>query len=276
MKYCRFIKRGEEGQSGGKNLKCWVHYSNYFPAEIHKEVDLNNGKKVGYVMGYHPHGIIGLGAFSHFISNGTNRTDVLSEINPHMMILNPLFYIPFSREIALLGGACSVSKSSCVYSLKQGQSIVIAIGGAKEALDARPGTLVLTLNDRFGFVKIALQNGADLVPILSFGENEMFNQVENEEGSVCRNIQNAMQKYMGFSMPLPYGRGIFNYDLGMMPHRVPIRTFVGVPISVEKDENPSSEKIKLYHQKYLASLTQVYEKYKDQHFRTRSNSLVFK
>lgn len=50
-------------------------------------------------------------------------------------------------------------------------------GGAEEALDAHPGSHIITLNKRKGFVKTALQTGAQLVPMYCFGENELFKQV---------------------------------------------------------------------------------------------------
>ena len=63
-----------------------------------------------------------------------------------------------------------------------GSAVVIVVGGAQEALDARPGSYRITLLDRKGFVRKALQFGADLVPVYSFGENEIFNQKPNPSG----------------------------------------------------------------------------------------------
>jgi 2-acylglycerol O-acyltransferase 2 len=63
-----------------------------------------------------------------------------------------------------------------------GQAITIVIGGASESLSAHPGTADLTLKKRFGFVKIAIREGADLVPVFSFGENDVgsvFSDTEN-------------------------------------------------------------------------------------------------
>jgi 2-acylglycerol O-acyltransferase 2 len=40
------------------------------------------------------------------------------------------------------------------------------------ALDARPGANDLTLGRRLGFVRIAMENGAKLLPVFSFGEND--------------------------------------------------------------------------------------------------------
>jgi 2-acylglycerol O-acyltransferase 2 len=72
-------------------------------------------------------------------------------------------------------GICSVSKPSCanILSLGPGNAITIVIGGAAESLAAHPGTNDLTLKKRFGFIKMAIREGADLVPVFSFGENDV-------------------------------------------------------------------------------------------------------
>jgi hypothetical protein len=51
--------------------------------------------------------------------------------------------------------------------------LTIVVGGAAESLSARPGTADLTLKRRMGFIKLAMRQGADLVPVFSFGENDV-------------------------------------------------------------------------------------------------------
>ena len=41
-------------------------------------------------------------------------------------------------------------------------------------MQVEPGTFNLVLGRRKGFVRLALQTGSSLVPIVSFGENDMF------------------------------------------------------------------------------------------------------
>jgi 2-acylglycerol O-acyltransferase 2 len=109
--------------------------------------------------------------------------------------------MPFHRDILLALGICSVSKQSCSNILKAGpgSAITIVVGGAAESLSAHPGTADLTLRRRLGFIKVAIQHGfvapllparsicwmgstymasplssrADLVPVFSFGENDV-------------------------------------------------------------------------------------------------------
>ncbi|PSR82190.1 hypothetical protein PHLCEN_2v6113 [Hermanssonia centrifuga] len=96
-------------------------------------------------------------------------------IVPHLLTLASNFRVPFYRDILLALGICSVSKQSCSNILKKGpgQAITIVVGGAAESLSAHPGTADLTLRKRLGFIKIAIQHGADLVPVFSFGENDV-------------------------------------------------------------------------------------------------------
>jgi hypothetical protein len=59
-------------------------------------------------------------------------------------------------------GGCSANKESLEYLLSQpgtGKALCLLVGGAVEALDAIPNQMVLTLNRRKGFVKIALKHG---------------------------------------------------------------------------------------------------------------------
>lgn len=65
---------------------------------------------------------------------------------------------------------------------------------------------------------------APLVPAFSFGENDLFDQVNNPRGSCLRRIQHFLQKIMGISLPLFHARGIFQYSFGWMPYRRPICT----------------------------------------------------
>ena len=58
-----------------------------------------------------------------------------------------------------------------------------------------------------------------------------------------------------------FGRGIFQYNWGLLPHRKPITVVVGKPLFVEKVENPSKEQIENLHENYVQELTKLYEEY---------------
>ena len=72
---------------------------------------------------------------------------------------------------------------------------------------------------------------SSLVPVFAFGENNLFHQVSNPEGSRLRDIQNKIQSWIAFAPALFYGRGIFQYTFGMLPYRRPVNV-VGMSQSI--------------------------------------------
>ncbi|KAF1641598.1 2-acylglycerol O-acyltransferase 2, partial [Eudyptes chrysocome] len=162
-------------------------------------------------------------------------------------------------------GLVSSDKESASYVLQKlegGNMLTIVVGGAQEALDARPGSCTLLLKNRKGFVRLAIEHGTPLVPIFSFGENDLFEQVRNPKGSWLRQLQHRLQQIMGISLPIFYARGIFQYSFGLVPYRRPICTVVGKPIPVQRKHRPSEEEVDQVHQKYLDELCKLFEEHK--------------
>ncbi|CAJ0950650.1 unnamed protein product [Ranitomeya imitator] len=116
---------------------------------------------------------------------------------------------------------------------------------------------------------------AHLVPVFSFGENELFLQVSNPKGSLLRSVQERLQKIMGFALPLFHARGIFQYSFGLLPYRKPIHTVVGKPIPVVQTSNPTQEEIEELHQKYLQALGDLFEENKGKYGIPEHESLIF-
>lgn len=71
-------------------------------------------------------------------------------------------------------------------------------------------------------IRLPLPPRASLVPVFSFGENELYQQFPNPPGSWVRMAQEALQPLLRVSLPLFHGR------LGLLPFRRPIYT-VGEP-----------------------------------------------
>ncbi|KAK4688362.1 hypothetical protein P7C73_g1758, partial [Tremellales sp. Uapishka_1] len=187
--------------------------------------------------------------------------------------------MPFYRDLLLIHGVASVSKPSCanILSLGAGHSITIVVGGAAESLAAHPGTNDLTLKKRFGFVKIAIREGADLVPVFSFGENDIYDQLANAKGSQVYKLQKKFQKMFGFTLPLFHGRGLFNYNYGLMlfqPFRHPIVSVVGRPIHVDQVPDPSDELVQEIQKQYIDELMRIWDTYKDIYAQHRTKELT--
>ena len=143
-----------------------------------------------------------------------------------------------------------------------GRAITIVVGGARESLDALPGSLKLVLKKRKGFIRMAIRTGADLVPVLAFGENDLYNQIQVDSHPLIHKSQLLVKKFLGFTIPLMHARGVFNYDVGMMPYRRPLNVVVGRPIKVWQQAKPEDEYVDEVHGMYVRELERVWEEWR--------------
>lgn len=272
--YCIFSTASTSGTLSHRSkfirsLPTWSLFASYFPARLHRSQVLPPTRK--YIFGYHPHGIISNGAFLAFATEALGFAQLFPGITNSLLTLDANFRVPFYRDYVLSLGVSSVSRESCQNLLSKGgpngegmgRAITIVVGGARESLDAKPHTLRLVLNCRKGFIKLAIRTGADLVPVLAFGENNIYDQFSAESHPLIHKFQLAVKQLMGFTVPLFHARGVFNYDVGLMPYRRPINIVVGRPIKVQKEEKPGQEVIDRVHGEYVAELQRLWDTWKD-------------
>lgn len=266
-----------------RSLPVWRLFAGYFPAQLHKTHDLPPTRK--YIFGYHPHGIISHGAWVSFATNGLGFSEKFPGITNTLLTLDSNFRIPFYRDWIIAMGVRSVSKESIWNTLTRGGSnnegmgraVTIVIGGARESLEAQPGQLRLIIKGRKGFIKMALRTGADLVPVLAFGESDLYDQLSPTSHPLVRKFQNFILRVFKFTLPALHGRGILNYDVGMMPYRRALNVVVGKPIKVTMSPTaqPDQSEIDRLHTLYVAEVQKMWDTYKDQFASDRKAEMQF-
>nr|XP_023418311.1 2-acylglycerol O-acyltransferase 1 [Cavia porcellus] len=259
------------------NWKIWRHFRDYFPIHLIKTHDLDPSHN--YIFGAHPHGIFSFGTFGNFALKSPDFEKLFPGLTPYFHGTSCWFLFPLLREYMISVGVLSVSKKSLSYVLSKkggGNISVIMLGGAKESLDTHPGNFTLFIRQRKGFVTMALTHGAYLVPVFSFGENDVYKQIQNPEGSWVRTVQNRLQKIMSIALPLFYGRGIFQGTFGLMPYRKPVHTVVGRPIPVQRTPHPTQQQVEELHQTYMEELRKLFEEHKGKYGIAEHESLVLK
>lgn len=294
-------------RGGAAGYSYWRYFCDFFPITLIKTAELDPNKK--YVMGYHPHGIISVGALGAIATNGPRVLDLtkpqtsappLSDPNsprgfstlfPGMerwLITLPVnFLIPFSRELLLWLGICNSERTTFrnVLGRGPGTCLVVVVGGAKEATYVEPGEIRLVLENRKGFVREAIISGADLVPILAFGETDLYASVKLEEVasstwfvSAFKSFRRLVARTTGVSTPIFRGRGIFLKDIGLMPLRKPVNLVVGAPVEtprVDKDFKPKFDRsngkplnddarvVEEVHHRYIEAVKSLYQTHKN-------------
>lgn len=68
---------------------------------------------------------------------------------------------------------------------------------------------------------------------------------------------------MGFALPLIHARGIFNYDVGLLPYRKAVNTVVGKPMFWEGDEI-TDEEVDRFQERYINELERMWDLHKDE------------
>ncbi|EEB08454.1 diacylglycerol O-acyltransferase Dga1 [Schizosaccharomyces japonicus yFS275] len=228
-----------------RKLAPYNWFCNYFPIRLHKTAELDpNGS---YIFGYHPHGILSLGAFGAFGTEGAHFSELFPGLSMSVLTLNSNFYVPLYRDYLLALGVMSVSRSSCVNLLKRGNgsSVLIVIGGAQE--------------------KSACSSWHQQAYI--------YDQVDNNPRSRIYRCQAIIKRVAGFTIPLFYGQGFFNRTFGLMPWRKPINIVVGEPLKLPKKDNPTYEELDTAHTEYIRRLRNIWDTYKDEFLPDRNAEL---
>ncbi len=116
--------------------------------------------------------------------------------------------------------------------------------------ETRPESNEIVLIKRhLGFVRLALIHGASLVPVFSFWEHQVLDNLR------FKSVQEFFQKRTMYGFPhLPFGRWY-----SPIPNSVPITLVVGNPIDLPQIENPSDEDVKYWHSKYYCELLSLFE-----------------
>ena len=101
-------------------------------------------------------------AIINFMFNLVMYCDVLTHLSVFCFRFTDMGWSPIFRDIVMGLGIISVSHESCKFVLTQqgpGHSVAIVVGGSPEVLTMFPGSYILTLERRRGFIKLALETG---------------------------------------------------------------------------------------------------------------------
>ncbi|XP_069690868.1 2-acylglycerol O-acyltransferase 1-like [Periplaneta americana] len=112
---------------------------------------------------------------------------------------------------------------------------------------------------------MALKHGTPLVPVITFGEPDIYEQVDNPDGSRFRRCQEFIRKITTFAPIIPYGNG-------PLPYRRELTTVVGKPLPIKKTLNPTQEEIDDLHQKFTTELIAFFEEKKKLYIANHENT----
>lgn len=258
----------------------WKLYARYFPTKLVKTTDLSPDRN--YIFACAPHGILCFGLLGNVLTEGNNFSKHFPNLIMHVLSIKTNLIMPLTREYNLFFGMSVATYKAFKYILnncgvwkEKGQVVMIVPGGAEESLHVNKNEYVLIMKKRKGFCRAALQTGTALVPVFTFGENDIYNTKKPEENSFVWYMQKTFKKLTGAALPIAWGRGVFNYTFGILPHRRPLITVIGKPIPVEKIEEPTQAQVDELHEKFLQELLNLFDEHKVNYPQEKDRQIIF-
>jgi len=229
-----------------RNELLWGGMQRYFQGELLALAPLNPATGP-YIFGFHPHGVYPLTCF--WATRGPAFRQAFPGLDVDICGASVVFYAPFMRDICMWTGAREVSGTAIQTALRQKRSIMLVPGGQREMRHSEADPNILTLVTRHrGFVRMALQHGTPLVPVLSIGETMLLQNVR------APRLQAYSLRTVGVGFPIwPYGRWY-----SPLPNPHPVLVIFGHPLVVPKTDHPSQTLIEEVHEAYFKQLKAMF------------------
>lgn len=207
----------------------------------------NNGKK--FIFGMQPHGVISFVSLCSWINAPAEVRNVPTAV------ASVLLKTPILKNVMGIYGLTPASGSNMKRVFQKGVGIkgciVLYIGGIAELFKTCPTEERLYLKNRKGFIKIALREGVDIVPVYLFGNTSVLNVLKNSF------LENASRK-MQMSVTYFWGKWFLP-----IPRDDKLLYVRGKPLGLPFIPEPTDDDVNKWHGKYCEEVTRLFEMNKE-------------
>ncbi|EEC44340.1 predicted protein [Phaeodactylum tricornutum CCAP 1055/1] len=216
------------------------------PVDVQKEI-LSNNKN--YLLVFQPHGALSFTGITSMVTAPQAMKGKLPTA-----VADALLYTPILKHVLGIFGLISASKSSMIRTLKKKGvegTIVLYVGGIAELFLTDETDERLYLRKRKGFIKLALQQGVDVVPVYLFGNTNALSVLKTGFlAAISRKLQISLTYIWGkWYLPIPRDCKLLYAS--------------GQPLGMPHILDPSQADIDKWHEKYCSEVMRIFEKYKE-------------
>lgn len=208
---------------------------------------------------FHPHGAY---CASFFFNTLTSLTRWPIE-KARSVVVKYLYWLPFGEEICDSIGCVPNNYEDMKKVLDRSESLSVIPGGLLEMVGIEKGKIRCKLRRRAGVFRLALETGTPLVPVLVYGENELY---ELADFPIFRLIQSLCMK-IGFALPIPSFKSLQKWfrmmDEGLQE---PIHSVIGDILEVKQVEKVTEDDIDALRTTYIQKLRELYTKTHPAHY----------
>ena len=203
-----------------------------------------------------PHDFLPFGVFA--LNSGLGYLPGKIGETSKALMTSAIFKLPIIKHIYTWVGGVPVDKKTFRSRLANNQCVVFCPGGVQEVILIDPKNkddLILFLQSRKGFIKLALETGTAIVPTFIFNLDNSFGYLI-PRGKFMSNIA----RKIGFLPVFFWGR--FYIPFGI-PNPVNISVVIGEPFEVPcEGTNISNESVDKYHKIFLQKTEELFERHK--------------
>lgn len=200
----------------------------------------------------HPHGCYVMGAFC---MSGQLR-DTRSPM--HDMFVGTasfLYDYPIMREFLLMANGRPITTSNLESLITSGKTVGLFPGGVHEMAETDPTQERGFFPPNLGFVRMAMKHGIPMMPLYTFGENQLYDVPE-----WSRALSRAIARLTGNRVPIGTGP----WGLPFLPKKTHLQSFVGQLVEVgPPNPDPSDAQVRDVFLKYCTELRRLFDTHKD-------------
>jgi 2-acylglycerol O-acyltransferase 2 len=163
------------------------------------------------------------------------------------------------RELMDKYGVINASYPEMKTSLQESQSVSVALGGMREIWTTRPNEMHLHISRKRGIFRLALETGVPLIPVLVYGENELFEHIPFE-------FNQWLFDNTGWFLPIPTLHSIGRWWDLLQGRGQPVVAHSGDPIEVSQCSHPTEKDIHSLRTTYIEAVKALYEKTRPSHY----------
>ena len=211
---------------------------------------------------FHPHGSFSTSYFFHQMARLTNWP---KEAYAKCTVTHHFFWIPFGEEVLDAFHAIPNRYRDMKTVLEEGDNLAVIPGGVKEMNYVKDRMIIVHLSGRKGIFRLALETGTPLVPVLSYGENELY---QPTSFAPVQWLNTKVEEWFGMQLCIPSLSSIQKWmrmiSEGGTARKV--ETVIGPALEVEQCKEPTIKQIETLKENYILALRTLYAETKPEEY----------
>lgn len=172
-------------------------------------------------------------------------------------VASAVFWAPFLRDFYLGFGCVDAGEPTVRQTLEAGFDLLLLPGGIREQLlVCRRQEEKIVLRRRPGFIRLALEYGCDLVPVLVFGERRGY-----KVSRALAPLSAALRALTGMGVPLLRGQ-----YFSLVPFPNPVTILIGKPLRTGPalSRSPTDAEVQATRDRYEKALLALWAEHREE------------